>query len=158
MTELHSPEPTREATAALGTTAARAVLWNYVSFASGKVLVLVTMAVLARLLTPADFGIVGFATLVIAYLAVLKDLGLGAALIQRDDDIEEAAQTVYTLNLMLGALLTAATSWPRRWWRTSSASPWSPRCCGCSRSRSSSRRSDRSSSSCSRATSPSVAS
>ena len=32
----------------LGTTAARAVLWNYLSFASGKILVLVTLAVLAR--------------------------------------------------------------------------------------------------------------
>lgn len=93
----------------LGTTAARAVLWNYASFASGKVLVLVTLAVLARLLTPAEFGIVGFATLALAYLAVLKDLGLGGALIQRKDDTEEAAQTVYTLNLLLGAFLTAAT-------------------------------------------------
>ncbi|MCJ7725504.1 MAG: oligosaccharide flippase family protein, partial [Acidimicrobiia bacterium] len=74
----------------LGTTAARAVMWNYASFASGKVLVLVTLAVLARLLTPAEFGIVGFATLAIAYLAVLKDLGLGGALIQRKDDTEEA--------------------------------------------------------------------
>ncbi|MCJ7726445.1 MAG: lipopolysaccharide biosynthesis protein, partial [Acidimicrobiia bacterium] len=36
-------------------------------------------------------------------------LGLGGALIQRKDDTEEAAQTVYTLNLLLGAFLTAAT-------------------------------------------------
>jgi len=93
----------------LGTTAARAVMWNYASFASGKVLVLVTLAVLARLLTPAEFGIIGFATLALAYLAVLKDLGLGGALIQRRDDTEEAAQTVYTLNLILGVVLTAAT-------------------------------------------------
>ena len=93
----------------LGAKAANAVLWNYTSFASGKVLVLVTLAVLARLLTPAEFGIVGFATLAIAYLAVLKDLGLGGALIQRQDDTEEAAQTVYTLNLILGAVLTVGT-------------------------------------------------
>jgi len=93
----------------LGTKAANAVLWNYASFASGKVLVLVTLAILARLLTPAEFGVVGFATLAIAYLAVLKDLGLGGALIQRQDNTEEAAQTVYSLNLILGALLTAGT-------------------------------------------------
>ena len=97
----------------LGTKAANAVLWNYASFASGKVLVLVTLAILARLLTPAEFGIVGFATLAIAYLAVLKDLGLGGALIQRQDDTEEAAQTVYSLNLILGALLTAGIA---LWW------------------------------------------
>ena len=71
--------PTVGSSESLGDTAARAVVWNYVSFASGKVLVLVTMAVLARLLTPADFGIVGYTTLVIAYLGVLMDLGFGAA-------------------------------------------------------------------------------
>jgi PST family polysaccharide transporter len=98
-----------EDAAALGTKAARAVMWNYLSFASGKILVLVTMAVLARLLTPEDFGIVGFATLAITYLAVFKDLGLGAAIIQRSDDVDDAADTVYLLNLALGAVLTVAT-------------------------------------------------
>ena len=93
----------------LGTTAARAVVWNYISFASGKVLVIVTMAVLARLLTPADFGVVGYTTLVIAYLGVLMDLGFGAALIQRRHQVAEAAETVYAVNLILGAVLTAAT-------------------------------------------------
>lgn len=93
----------------LGSSAARAVAWNYLSFASGKVMVIITMAVLARLLTPADFGVVGYTTLVIAYLGVLMDLGFGAALIQRRDDVEEAAETVYAVNLILGAALTVAT-------------------------------------------------
>lgn len=94
----------------LGATAARAVVWNYVSFASGKVLVVITMAVLARLLTPADFGVVGYTTVVIAYLGVLMDLGLGAALIQRRHDVEQAAETVYAVNLLLGVVLTAVTA------------------------------------------------
>jgi PST family polysaccharide transporter len=37
---------------------------------------------------------------------VLKDFGLGAALIQRRDDLEEAANTVFTLNLLMGFGLT----------------------------------------------------
>ncbi|NQV05521.1 lipopolysaccharide biosynthesis protein [bacterium] len=93
----------------LGDTTARAVMWNYASFAAGKALVLVTMAILARLLVPEEFGIVGFATIAIAYLAVFKDLGLGGALIQRKDDVEDAADTVYLLNLAAGALLTLIT-------------------------------------------------
>ncbi|OFW66008.1 MAG: hypothetical protein A2Z12_09905 [Actinobacteria bacterium RBG_16_68_21] len=105
LTEDRTPD-----TAELRAEAARAVLWNYVSFASGKLLVLVTMAVLARLLTPQDFGIVGYATLVIAYLAVLKDLGLGAALIQRREDVEDSAETVFVANLVLGAVLTVAVA------------------------------------------------
>lgn len=90
----------------LATKAAKGVAWNYLSFGLGKGLVLVTTAVLARLLTPEQFGVVGFATLAVSYLAVLKDLGLGAALIQRQDDVEGAADTVFTLNLLLGGILT----------------------------------------------------
>ncbi len=96
--------------AALGRTAARAVMWNYVSFASGKMLVLATTAVLARLLTPEEFGIVAFATVAVNWLGVLKDLGLGGAVIQRRDDTEEAAQTAYVLNLGVSALLTVGTA------------------------------------------------
>jgi len=93
----------------LGHTTARAVLWNYVSYASGKLVVLVTMAILARLLTPADFGLVGFATLVIAHLSVLQNMGLGPAVIQRRDDVEDAAQTVFIVNVALGAVFTGIT-------------------------------------------------
>jgi PST family polysaccharide transporter len=58
------------------------------------------------LLTKEDFGIVGFATVAISYLAILKDIGLGAALIQRRDNVEEASKTVFTLNLLVGLILT----------------------------------------------------
>jgi len=110
VTAVNRPLPKQGDTTELGTTAARAVLWNYASFASGKVLVLITMAVLARLLTPEDFGIVGFAVVAVAYLGMLKDMGLGAAVIQRRDDIEESAQTVYLLNLASGVILTTITA------------------------------------------------
>ncbi len=84
------------------------IFWSYASFGLGKALVFLTTALLARLLTPNDFGIVAFATLTTEYLSVLKDLGLGAALIQRRENVEEAANTVFTLNLLLGAGLTLA--------------------------------------------------
>lgn len=84
------------------------VFWNYASFGLGKGLVFVTTAILARLLTPDDFGIVAFATLAVTYLSILKDFGLGPALIQRRQNVDEAANTVFTLNLLLGAGLTLA--------------------------------------------------
>jgi O-antigen/teichoic acid export membrane protein len=82
------------------------IFWNYASFGVGKLLVFVTTAVLARLLTPDDFGLVAFATLAVSYLSILKDLGLGVALIQRRQNVEDAANTVFTLNLLLGLGLT----------------------------------------------------
>ncbi|MFN8455461.1 MAG: lipopolysaccharide biosynthesis protein [Anaerolineae bacterium] len=86
--------------------AAHGILWSYASFGLGKALVFLTTVVLARLLTPDFFGIVALATLAVNYLGILKDFGLGAALIQRRDDVEQAANTVFTLNLLLGLGLT----------------------------------------------------
>ncbi len=83
--------------------------WNYTSWFFSKALVLVTTAVLARLLTPEEFGVIGFATVVITYLTVMRDLGLGGALIQRRDDIEDAADTVFWINIALGAVLSGIT-------------------------------------------------
>jgi len=88
---------------------AHAVMWNYLSFGLGKGMVLVSTMILARLLTTVDFGVVAFTTISISYLSVLKDLGLGAALIQTREDVEEAANTVFTLNLLIGILLTIIT-------------------------------------------------
>lgn len=86
--------------------AGQAVFWNYTSFGLGKAMVFLTTTILARLLTPADFGVMAFAVLAVNYLSILKDLGLGAALIQRRQNVEEAADTVFTLNLLLGSTLT----------------------------------------------------
>ena len=47
--------------------------------------------------------------LTVSYLAVMKDLGLGAALIQKRNNVEESANTVFTLNLLLGMALTLVT-------------------------------------------------
>jgi len=84
----------------------RAAAWNYLSFGLGKLSVMVTITILARLLGPNEFGVVGYASLAIAYLTVLQDLGLGHALIQRRGDIEEASDSVFTSNLLVGMALT----------------------------------------------------
>lgn len=94
---------------------ARAVAWNYLAWFLSKALVLATTAALARLLTPDDFGVVGFATVAVAYLAVVRDLGLGGALIHRRDDVEEAADTVFSINLALGAALSLLTALMAPW-------------------------------------------
>lgn len=88
---------------------ALAVIWNYLSFGLSKGLVFLSTAILARVLSKADFGIVGFATIIIDYLSVLNDLGLGSALIQRQENVEESAETVFTFNILLGAGLTLLT-------------------------------------------------
>ncbi len=105
MSTLSTPDPR-----SVSRRTAHAVIWNYLSFGLGKLLLLISTGILARLLSKADFGLVGFATLTINYLSVIQDLGLGAALIYRREGVADAANTVFTMNLLVGVLLSAITA------------------------------------------------
>ena len=95
------PEPT------LATRALRGVIWAYGSFVGGRLLVLGSTIVLARLLTPEDFGLVALAIAIMALLEGVSDLGLNAALvISSDERLEERAQTVFVTSVGLGAALS----------------------------------------------------
>lgn len=87
----------------------RGLGWTYFSFGLTKALNLVAISILAHILPPEDFGVVALATLAIDYLSILNDLGVGAALIQRKGDIENAANNTFTLNLIAGSVLTVVT-------------------------------------------------
>lgn len=85
------------------------VAWTYLSYGLTKGMVLVTTAVLARLLTQSEFGIVGFALTAMTFLDAVRDLGIGTALIQRQGDVEEAADTAFWLNILLNILFWLVT-------------------------------------------------
>lgn len=85
---------------------ASGVIWNLLAFGFGKVTLLLVTSILARLLTKEEIGVVGAAVVAINYLTIIKDLGFGAALIQKRGDVNEAANTVFTINIILGFLLS----------------------------------------------------
>jgi len=86
--------------------AGRGIVWNFMAYGAGKVVVLLTTSILARVLAKDDFGLVAVAVIVINYLSVVKDLGLGVALIQRRGDVDDASNTVFTINLIVGVFLS----------------------------------------------------
>lgn len=81
-------------------------IWNFSAYFLGKIVVLITTSILARVLAKSDFGLVAVAVVAINYLSVLKDLGLGVALVQRKGDVQEAANTVFTINIVIGLVLS----------------------------------------------------
>ena len=91
----------------IGKKVAHNAVWNYLSFGLGKLLNLVTVSILAHLLTPELFGVIALATLAIDYLSILNDFGLGAALVQRREDIDEASNIAFTFNLLIAISLTS---------------------------------------------------
>ena len=80
---------------------------SYGSFILSKALLYVSTLVLARLLVPRDFGLVGYALLSISLLDVMKDLGVTAALIYRQDMGDEEADVAFTLNVVSGLAFCA---------------------------------------------------
>ena len=97
--------------ASLGTRTLRGTAWAYGSYVGGQALVLVSTAILARLLTPTDFGVVALALVFITLLDTISDLGLSPALvISREDELQERAMTVFTFTVALGALLSVLTA------------------------------------------------
>jgi len=63
--------------------------------------------VMARLLSPADFGLVGMVTAVTGFLSVFKDAGLSVATIQRDVVTREQVSTLFWINTAVGLALAA---------------------------------------------------
>ncbi len=84
------------------------VAWIYLAFALGKGLVFVSTIILARLLVPADFGLLALGLLAVGILDGLRGLGVGAALIYRKEDPERAASVAFFISLAVGGALTLA--------------------------------------------------
>jgi O-antigen/teichoic acid export membrane protein len=66
---------------------------------------LVSLMVLARLLGPKDYGLVGMVTAFTGVLSMFRDFGLSSAAIQRTTVTEEQSSTLFWINLLVGTLL-----------------------------------------------------
>ena len=71
---------------------------------------LVGTVALARLLTPADFGLVAMVTVVTGFVGMFTDVGLSAATVQRPKVTHEQVSTLFWLNVTLGCALAALTA------------------------------------------------
>jgi PST family polysaccharide transporter len=67
------------------------------------------IVVLARLLDPEDFGLVGMVTAFTGVLTWFRDFGLSAAAVQRVDITADQHSTLFWINVLFGALLALVT-------------------------------------------------
>jgi O-antigen/teichoic acid export membrane protein len=65
-----------------------------------------TVVVLARLLTPTEYGIAGMATVIASFAMMFTDPALGAALVQRPTIDERDRSTVFWIAVAIGGSLT----------------------------------------------------
>jgi len=79
--------------------------WIAVSRVVSVAVQLLSMMWLARLLTPADYGVVALALVVTNLANLVRDMGTGLALIQKENLKEETIQTAFWFTTGLGAAL-----------------------------------------------------
>ncbi|MEJ2722248.1 MAG: lipopolysaccharide biosynthesis protein, partial [bacterium] len=73
------------------------------------VLTLASMAVLARMLTPEDFGLIAMVIVIIGFITIFKDLGLTMATVQRATISHGQVSTLFWFNLLISAAIMAVT-------------------------------------------------
>ncbi|GAA1850649.1 oligosaccharide flippase family protein [Microlunatus capsulatus] len=81
-------------------------MWTTLAWGSNRVVVLALTLLLARLLTPEDFGLVTAALTIIAMFDAALDLGVGAAVVAAQErGVSRRTRTALTLNIGLSALI-----------------------------------------------------
>ncbi len=62
-------------------------------------------AILARFLSPLDFGMFGIATLVLAFLEIITETGINIILVQKKEKIDEYIDTAWVTSIVRGFLI-----------------------------------------------------
>jgi len=90
------------------------VFWSAIEKYSTFFISLVISAVLARILSPSEYGVVTIASVIIDFFALFVSMGIGPAIIQYKDLTKKDLDTIFTFSLILGLGLGGlffASSW-----------------------------------------------
>lgn len=82
-----------------------AMIWNFLERGGSSVLLFVTNLILARLLSPSDFGCIGMLLVFISVSDAIVDGGFGSALIQKKNPTAIDYSTIFYWNLALSVIL-----------------------------------------------------
>ena len=85
----------------------RGMSWATIGQVGGEGLRVVTFLVLARFMTPEEFGLFNMVTVFANYATVLLNFGFGSTLVQRRQTSQADLSTVFWFNLGIGVVLSA---------------------------------------------------
>ena len=89
----------------LKTQAIRGTFWSSIERFSTQIVQFVLTIIMARLLTPNDYGLIGMLAIFISLSQVFIDGGFSTALVQRQDRTNEDFSTVFYINLSMSIFL-----------------------------------------------------
>lgn len=95
--------------------AVRGSLWNFAGGSVQGIAQIISVAFLARMLTPSEYGIATAAFVAVGLLEVISRLGVTPAIVQKptltQTDIVSAAWAIFAASLLLAVLITLAAPW-----------------------------------------------
>ena len=103
------------------------VVWSTVERFSVQGVQFIVMIVMARVLSPSDYGLVGMLAVFIAVAQSLVDSGFSQALIRKQDRTKVDESTVFCFNIAVGlllyGLLYAMSPWVARFYESPELEP-----------------------------------
>ena len=81
------------------------IIWSSVQRFGAMTITFAANVILARLLSPSDFGCVGMLMIFIGLSNTFIDGGFGAALIQKKEPTQEDYSTIFYWNILLSIIL-----------------------------------------------------
>ena len=82
------------------------VFWSAIEKYSGLVVSIIVSMILARILSPQEYGVVAIATVLIQFLQMFCTMGIGPAIIQRKDLTDKDLDSIFTFSLLIGVALS----------------------------------------------------
>ena len=96
------------------------IRWTTFSSLGRATLQFMQIAILARLLTPADFGLIALVVAMIVFLQIFSDAGISNAIIHYQNITQEQLSSLYWLNVSVSAflalMLIAFSHWMAAWY------------------------------------------
>ncbi|WP_339916178.1 lipopolysaccharide biosynthesis protein [Yeosuana marina] len=81
------------------------ILYTGITKYSGIIVSIIIGAILARLLSPTEFGVVALITVFISFFSILTDFGIGPAVVQNKELSKEDIQSIFFFSLLFGLIL-----------------------------------------------------
>lgn len=91
------------------------VFYTAISKYSGMTVSLIVAGILARILSPEDFGVVAIATVIITFFGIFTDLGIAPAIIQNNELTHKDLSYIYSFTIWFGVIISSLfflASWP----------------------------------------------
>jgi polysaccharide transporter, PST family len=79
----------------------RSTLISFVARYSDIFIQIVITAILARLLSPEDFGVIAIVTVIVAFFKLLSDVGIGPAIIQDKEITQDDISSIFNITVLI---------------------------------------------------------